>query len=47
MSFNCDPSKQAEELIFSRKIKKPSRPDLIFNSNQVIQTPYQEYFVCF
>ena len=43
MSFNPDPSKQAQEVIFSRKIKKPSHPDLIFNNNQVIQTPYQNH----
>ena len=39
MSFNPDPSKQAQEVIFSRKIKKPNHPFL----NQVNQTPYQEY----
>ena len=27
MSFNSDPSKQVEEGIFSRKIKKPNHPD--------------------
>ena len=41
MSFNPDPSKQAQ-VIFSRKMKKPSHPLLIFNNNQVIQTPYQK-----
>ena len=29
MSFNPDPSKQVQEVIFSRKIKKPSHPVLI------------------
>ena len=43
MSFNPDPSKQAREVIFSREIKKTSHPDLIFNNNQVIQTPYQNH----
>ena len=43
MSFNPDPSKQAQEVIFSRKIKKPSHPDLIFNNNKVVQTPYQKH----
>ena len=33
MSFNPDPSKQAQEMIFSRKIKKPSHPVSIFNNN--------------
>ena len=42
MSFNPDPSKKAQEVIFSRKIKKSSHPVLIFNNNQVIQTPYQK-----
>ena len=42
MNFNPDPSKQAQEVIFSRKIKKPSHPDLVFNNNLVIQFPYQK-----
>ena len=44
MIFNPEPSKQAQEVIFSRKIKKPSHPMLIFNNSQVIQTPYQKHF---
>ena len=47
MSFNPDPSKQAQEVIFSRKIKKPSHPDLIFNNKQVTHTPYQKHFGMF
>ena len=43
MSFNPYPSKQAQEVIFSRKIKKPSHASLIFNNNKVIQTPYQKH----
>ena len=43
MSFNPDPFKQAQEVIFSRKIKKPNHPVLIFNNNHVIQTPYQKH----
>ena len=43
MSFNPDLSKQAQEVIFSPKIKKPSHPDLILNNNKVIQTTYQKY----
>ena len=46
-SFNPDPSKQAEEVIFSCEIKKPSHPVLIFNNNQVIQTPYQKHLGSF
>ena len=47
MSFNPDPSKQAPEIIFSPKIKKPSHPVLIFNNNQVMQTPYQKHLGLF
>ena len=47
MSLNPDPSKQTQEVIFSRKIKKPSNPVLIFNNNRVIQTPYQKHFDLF
>ena len=47
MSFNPEPSKQAQEVIFSRKIKKPIHPVLIFNNNQVIQTPYQKHLGLF
>ena len=42
MSFNPDPSKEAQEVTFSLKIKKPSHPVLILNNNHVIQTPYQK-----
>ena len=31
MSFNFDTSKQAQEVIFSRKLKKVTHPPLIFN----------------
>ena len=37
-----NPSKQTQEVIFSLKIEKPSHPVLIFNNNQLIQTPYQK-----
>ena len=43
MSFNPDPSKQAQEVIFSRKIKKPNHPELIFNNIPVNQTSYQKH----
>ena len=43
VSFNPDPPKEAQEVIFSRKIKKPSRPELIFSNNQVIKTQYQKH----
>ena len=47
MSFSPDHFKQAWELIFSLKIKKPSHPHLIFNNNKVIQTPYQKHLGMF
>ena len=34
---------QLRKQFFSLKIKKPSHPDLIFNNNKVIQTPYQKH----
>ena len=42
ISFNPDPPKEAQEVIFSRKIKKPNCPDSIFNNSQVIKTQYQK-----
>ena len=47
MSCNPNPSKQAQEVYFSFKIKKPSHPVLIFNNNQQIQTPYQKQLAMF
>ena len=35
MSFNPDPTKQAPEVIFSRKIKKPIHTPLNFNNTNV------------
>ena len=35
MTFNSDPNKQVQEVIFSRKIKKTSQPPLNFNNNSV------------
>ena len=32
MAFNPDPTKQAQEVIFSRKSHPPKHPDLYFNS---------------
>ena len=42
MSFNHDPSKQAQEVISSHKIEKPNHPELIFNNIPVNQTSYQK-----
>ena len=38
MIFNPDPNKQAQEVLFSRKIHKSSLPSLIFNNNIVTQS---------
>ena len=38
MSFNPDPNKQAQEVIFSRKLNKPNHPSLNFNNTIVIQS---------
>ena len=36
--FNTDPRKQAQEVIFSRKLKRSTHPPLVFNTNNVSQT---------
>ena len=43
MTFNPDPNKQAQEVIFSRKIKKTSHPPLTFNNNSVKQVQFQKH----
>ena len=43
MSFNPDPSKQAQEIIFSRKSKRSTHPPLIFNNNNFSQTYSQKH----
>ena len=43
MSFNPDLNKQAQEVIFSRKIQKSSQPSLVFNNNIVTQSVTQKY----
>ena len=35
MSFNPDPTKQAEEIIFSQKLKKVNHPPIFFNNIEV------------
>ena len=47
MSFNPDPRKQVQEIIFSRKTKKISHPSLNFNNSIVSQTPYQKHLGIF
>ena len=43
MSFNPDPSKQAQKVIFSRKIKKLSHPSLVLINNNVLQASSQKH----
>ena len=43
MSFNPDPSKQTQEVIFSRKSKRSTHPPLVFNNNNISQTFYQKH----
>ena len=43
MNFNPDPLKQAQEVLFSRKIKSQNHPWLHFNNNPVNQTPLQKH----
>ena len=35
MSFNSDPTKKAQEIIFSRKISRRNHPGLVFNNSIV------------
>ena len=42
--FNPDLTKQAQEVIFSRKLNKPVHPNLTFNNSQVNQTESQKHF---
>ena len=43
MTFNPDPNKQAQEVIFSCKIKKTSHSPLNFNINSVKQVQFQKH----
>ena len=43
MSFNPDPSTQAQEVIFSRKTKKEYHLPLAFNNNNVSETNSQKH----
>ena len=42
-SFHPDPSKQAQEVIFSRKIQKTCHPSIYFNNKSVKQIPSQKH----
>ena len=43
MNINPDPFKQAQEALFSIKIKRRNHPCLHFNNNPVNQTPFQKH----
>ena len=43
MTFNPDPNKQVQRVIFSRKIKKTSHPPLYFNNDSVKQVQFQKH----
>ena len=43
MSFNQDPTNQAQEVIFSCKIKKALHTPLTFNNINVKQTTFQKH----
>ena len=43
MSFNPDPNKQAQEVIFSRKSKRSTHSPLVFSNNNVSQTYSQKH----
>ena len=42
MTFNPDPNKQVQEVVFSRKINKTSEPPLNLNNNSVKQVQFQK-----
>ena len=43
MSFNPDPNKQAQEVIFSRKINMQDHAPLIFNNNNASEANSQKH----
>ena len=47
MNLNPDPTKQAQELIFSRKVQTNNHPPLFFNENVVPQTTLQKHLGIF
>ena len=47
MNFNPDPTKQAQELISSRKVQTSNHPPLFFNENVVPQTTLQKHLGMF
>ena len=43
MNFNTDPTKQAQEVIFSCKTRKLPHPSLVFNNAKVTQSIYRKH----
>ena len=43
MNFNPDTRKQAQEVIFSHKVKVIAHPQLVFNNNPAHETTTQEH----
>ena len=43
MNFNPDPSKQSQEVIFSRKLQKTNHNQVYFNHNSVKKVPSQKH----
>ena len=43
MNFNPDPTKQAQELIFSHKVQMTNNPPLFFNENVLLKTYLQKH----
>ena len=43
MSFNPDTRKQAQEVIFSHKVKVTAHPQLVFNNNPAHETTTQKH----
>ena len=43
MNFNPDPTKQAHEVIFSRKTKEVYHSPLVFNNTNISQSSSQKY----
>ena len=44
MNFNPDPSKQAQEVLLSRKLQKVSHPKSFFNNSDVSQNKFSNTF---
>ena len=47
MSFNPDPRKQAQDIIFCRNTEKICHPLLRFNNSIISQSPYRKHFGIF